>query len=260
MTRGLIAGFAAALMCSASAFAADMPVKAPSAAAPAAFDWSGWYIGGDAGWQRSRIGLSDPDPGFTLTYHPRYDSFALGAHIGAQRQFGQFVFGVEGGYLAGFGEVSLGATPAPPIFSSGGFGTAQTKLRDLWNIGGRAGWAMGNWMLYVAGGYANGAFQYDAKSVPPTLGNGFEHAKATTGGAYIGGGTEWALLNNLIFGVEYRHYFFSAKTVTSEFFNGVSHTPGFSTRFDPSTDTVLARLSYKFGGDPWGKAPVVAKY
>ena len=51
---------AAAAILSVPAYAADMAVKAPMMAPAPAFDWSGFYFGGDAGWQGSRIGLSDP--------------------------------------------------------------------------------------------------------------------------------------------------------------------------------------------------------
>jgi outer membrane immunogenic protein len=244
MNKGLIAGIAAAALCGASALAADMPVKAPTSAA--AFDWSGFYIGGDAGWQGSRIGLSDPtDPTATLTYNPHHNSFALGVFGGAQRQFGQLVLGVEGGYLAGFDRANFSSTSVS-IFVPGGTAQATAKMRDIWSIGGRVGWAMGHWMPYVTGGYANGSFELNAHDVPPLLITTSEQIKAQEGGSYIGGGIDWALMSNWIFGVEYRHYGFRAKTVLSTDSLGVPA----NARFDPRTDTVVARLSYKFD---WGK-------
>lgn len=221
----------------APAIAADMPVKA----VPVAFyDWSGFYIGGDAGWQSSKIDLSDPTtPGSFLTYSPKHSSFALGGFVGAQKQYGQFVVGIEGGYLAAFNNASLGATPSLSIFAPGGSGTAQAKLKDIWSVGGRLGWAMGRWMPYVTGGYANGSFQFNAQN---TVGTATEQANAHTGGGYIGLGLDWAMTNNWILGAEYRHYGFSAKTVTGAFSTGGSD----QVRFGPSTDTVLARVSYKF--------------
>lgn len=242
MKKILLTSVATAALCSASAFAADMPVKAPYHPAPTVFDWSGFYIGGDLGWQGSKIGLSDPD-GDALTYGPKHDSFALGAHIGAQRQMDQLVLGVEGAYITGFGHSTFN-TASVEIFIPGGTGTASVKEKDIWSVGGRAGWAMGNWMPYITGGYANGSSEY------VQLTGGADSARARTGGAYIGGGVEWALMNNWIFGVEYRHYDFSRKTVVT---TGTVEP----VNVDPKTDTVVARLSYKFD---WGKAPVVAKY
>jgi outer membrane immunogenic protein len=241
MKKLLLAAIAAGALYGAPAFAADMPLKAAPPAPAAAFDWSGFYVGGDAGWQRSRIGLSDPLFG-TLTYAPQHDSAALGAFVGAQRQFGQFVLGVEGGYMSAFGNASLGSTPSLSIFIPGGTGTAQAKLKDIWSGGARIGLAMGKWMPYLTGGYASGSFEFDGQNVP---GPGTEQAKANTGGGYIGGGVDWALTNNWIVGAEYRHYAFSTKTVTAV-------ATGFTepVSFAPRTDTVLARLSYKFDWAP----------
>lgn len=228
-----------------AANAADMPRKAPAYMPPAPvpvvlYDWSGIYIGVEGGWQSSRIDLSNPDFG-TISYSPRHSSGAIGGFAGIQRQFGQFVLGVEGGYLAAFGDTSLGAVPAISIFIPGGTGAAQAKLKDIWSIGGRLGWAIDRWMPYLTGGYANGRFQFNAQNA---FGGVTEQANSSNSGAYFGGGVDWAVWDNWILGVEYRHYWFDAHTVTSSWtFVGGG---GESVRFAPSTDTVLARLSYKF--------------
>jgi outer membrane immunogenic protein len=235
----VVAAAVAAFGFAGSASAADMPVKAVPLAPAPAYDWSGIYIGGDAGWQSSSIGLSNPDFG-TIAYSPRHSSFALGAFAGAQRQFGQIVLGVEGGYLAAFRDTSA-AVPSISIFIPGGTGTAQAKLKDIWNVGARVGWAMDRWMPYLTGGYASGAFQFNAQSGVA----GTEQANAQTGGGYIGVGLDWALTNNWILGAEYRHYGFSAKTVASTV-SGVGAFTTENVRFDPKTDTVMVRASYKF--------------
>src|SRR6185312_2411985 len=131
---------AAIAFCAAPAFADGMPYGTT-------IDWSGFYAGADAGWQGSDIGLSDRStPGATLTYDPHHDSFALGGFAGYQRQFDQFVLGVEGDYVSGFGHESLGATPSVDIFAPGGSGTANAKLKDIWSVGGRAGLSLDCWM------------------------------------------------------------------------------------------------------------------
>ena len=245
MKKFVVAAAVAAFGFVGYASAADMATKAvPPAPAPApmlapVYDWSGFYIGAAAGWQGSTIDLSNPDFG-TLTYSPRHSSFALGGFVGAQRQFGQFVLGVEGGYMAGFNDSNLGTTPSISIFVPGGTGTAQAKLKDIWSIGGRVGWAIDRWMPYITGGYANGRFEFNAQN---SVGGVTEQARASTGGGYIGGGIDWAVWNNWIVGAEYRHYAFSSKTVASSYSNG----GGEKVRFGPSTDTVMGRVSYKFG-------------
>jgi outer membrane immunogenic protein len=242
VTRGhqlkkiLLATAAAATLLSVPAFAADMAVKAPMMTPAPAFDWSGFYIGGDAGWQGSRIGLSSPAPGASLTYAATHDSFIGGGFAGAQKQFGQFVLGIEGGYLAATGNQSLGSTPTTSIFFPGGTGTGQVKLKDIWSVGGRLGLGMGMWMPYLTGGYSSGAFEFDAQDALS------ERASSRNGGGYIGVGVDYALTHNWILGAEYRHYALDSKTVTAV------RTDGFTepVTIAPRTDTVVARLSYKF--------------
>lgn len=205
--------------------AAAMPVKAP-----AVFDWSGFYVGGGAGWQGSKIGLSDPVTG-VLTYDPTHDSFALGGHVGAQTQFDRLVVGIEGGYISGFDRKEF-RTPSISIFFPGGTGTTAARLKDAWSIGGRAGWSMGSWLPYLTAGWAQGKFDFRADD------GSIQTANATTSGAYFGGGVDYALAHNWILGIEYRHYDFKAKTTNA--------SNGDPIRFDPRTDTVMARLTYKF--------------
>ncbi len=250
--RKILLAIATSIFAAGSASAADIAAR-PYTKAPViapVYDWSGIYLGADAGWQGSRIGLSNPTPGNPLTYDPQHDSFALGAHVGYQKQWGQFVLGIEGGYTAGFDEVSF-TTPSISIFSPGGTATTSAKLKDLWTVGGRIGWAPGNVLLYATGGYANGAYGFSAVN---TGGVGAQNGTARLDGAYIGVGVDWAPFNNnWLFGVEYRHYEFDARTINVASTGFVFVEP---IRFDPTTDTVMGRISYKFNWD----APLVAKY
>lgn len=248
MKKFLIAAsviFAAASTASAADLAPNVYTKALAPAS--AYDWSGFYVGGDAGWQGSNIGLSSPDDPlvFSSTYAPHHNSFALGTHFGYQRQWGQLVLGVESDYTAGFGKSAQLATFSLPIFIPGGTGSANAKLNDIWTVGGRAGWALNNWMLYATGGYASGSFAFHAEDSDST-----EDAAARLSGYYIGGGVEWAPWHNdWLLGVEYRHYDFGAKSVLSS--TTGSADPEFVT-FKPTTDTVMARVSYRFGASVFG--------
>jgi outer membrane immunogenic protein len=224
-----------------NSFGADLRApayKAPTVLPPVS-DWSGFYIGVFGGGQSSRIGLSNPDPDADapLVFTPNHTSAAIGGFVGVQRQFGQIVLGVEGGYLAAFDRARLQTPSLGSIFEEGGTGTAFAKLRDIWSVGGRIGWAAGYWMPYLTGGFANGSFQFDAQDDNQT-----ERARANTSGGYFGGGIDWAVSSNWIVGVEYRHYAFRAKTVTGF----LSDDSTESVRFAPSTDTIVGRVSYKF--------------
>jgi outer membrane immunogenic protein len=227
-----------------AAAAADLAVKA--APAVPIIDWSGFYVGGEIGGQSSKIDLSNPTLG-TVGFRPDHDSFALGAFVGAQRQFGSLVVGVEGGYLAGFFNANLGQITALSIFVNpdpNTTGTAYAKMRDIWSGGARLGWAGGNLMVYVTGGYATGSFKFNAQNIPPSP-PASEQASATPNGGYIGVGLDWAANNNWIIGAEFRHYAFGAKIVTATISQSNPFTE--TVRIAPSTDTAVVRVSYKFG-------------
>lgn len=250
--RKVLLTIAASILAAGSASAADIAAR-PYTKAPViapAYNWTGFYIGGQIGGQWSKLGLADPRLG-PLTYDPKSDGFAGGVFGGYQQQWGQFVLGIEGSYIAAASDSNAFATPSVNIFSLGGTGVASTKLKDIWSIGGRAGWAFDNWLPYITGGYAEGQYGFNAQTTPAGLA---QDVSPRFSGAYIGGGLEWAPLNsNWIVGVEYRHYILDAKTIS------VTSTDGTFVEqidFKPKADTVMARLSYKFN---WG-APLVAKY
>src|SRR6185437_16306156 len=95
MKRALAASFGlAALLTAHGAVAADLSLaplyKAPPAAAALPYDWSGFYLGinGGGGWGRSN--WSAASTGFGV------NGGQVGGTIGYDRQFGNFVFGLEG--------------------------------------------------------------------------------------------------------------------------------------------------------------------
>jgi opacity protein-like surface antigen len=241
MKKLLVAGIAAAALYSVPTLAADYPARA--APAPV-FNWSGFYLGFQGGWQGSKIKLDDPvnDPTGVFGISPKHDSVALGALLGYQQQWGQLVLGVEGDYIHGFNQSKFVNTQAPGIFFPGGSGQAEARMVDIVSAGGRIGWAMGTWMPYATGGFAHGHFNFDAHATGASVG---QLAKAEPNGFYVGGGVDMIVAGNLIFGIDYRHYDFSGKTVNS--FTPVS-TFVEPVRFKPKTDAVMARVTVKFGG------------
>ncbi len=237
-----------AMLITAAASAADLPARKAPVAVAYVYDWSGIYIGGDIGRQTSEIGLSRPASIFgaagTISYDPSHQDIGYGGHAGIQRQWGQFVLGVEGAYLRADGTAKFN-TPLPTIFFPGATGFAYAKMNDIWTVGGRAGWAPSNILFYGTVGYAEGSFDFRATSPAGTYG---DHASARLGGYYVGGGVEWAPLSNgWVIGVEYRHYDFDAKSATAQFFPAPFNNSYETVKFDPTAESVMARVSYKFG-------------
>jgi outer membrane immunogenic protein len=256
MKKILIAGIAAAAFCGAPAFAADMPVKAPVyKAAPAPlYDWSGFYIGGNAGygWARSQerndppfinglfvgvqCGLIGPlGVGANDCEHGLH-GFIGGGQTGYNWQRGNWVFGVE----ASFSGADLSGTET--IIFAPGPNTFATKIRSLLLTTGRLGYAWDRTLLYVKAGYAGGSVKFTETGIPAT-------DTATTAswhnGWAVGTGIEYAMTANWILGVEYNY----ADLGTNRR-NAVGSPSGIVTPITVDVDkfqSLLARLSYKFG-------------
>jgi len=197
--RKLLLAAAAALALPVSSLAADMPVKAPAVAAPAIFNWSGWYIGGNAGWQRAEDRWAfDPTPVPAIVhsaYTVKGSSAIFGGQIGFNVQAGSWLWGVE---LAGSGTTHWN--------TENGFGNnfnliSQTRVTNIWTLGPRLGLVNGQWLIYGTGGGAaaevnsravgfNGPFLIDSK---------------WREGWFGGGGIEFAMTPHWIIGAEYQY-------------------------------------------------------
>jgi outer membrane immunogenic protein len=137
MAAALLVGTAGA------AVAADLPRGSSPyyAPAPMVYNWAGFYVGGNLGYQWGKVSNSSINPG----------GVAGGIQGGYNWQQGQFVFGVET-------DIQLSAaddTFAPYKFSNPWFGTLR----------GRLGYAINNVMPYVTGGLAYGEVKAESGSL-----------------------------------------------------------------------------------------------
>jgi outer membrane immunogenic protein len=243
-----------------SAFAADMPAriaKAPVAPPVLTYDWSGIYVGGAVGgaWHDTAGNFYNA-PGF-LWHTGSESTLIYGGFGGIQKQWGNFVLGIEGGYNAldnGFNSTLGGGIPGAAC----GFplGTScQSRLNDIWYIGGRLGYAWNRFMVYGQGGYAQA--DIDTRGFDNVTGVAFSPAGASHGGWYAGVGAEYAVLDYLILGIDYKHYQFDSKAHNCAV--GIAGCiPADFRNVDADVDSVMARVSFKF--NPWPAAPVVARY
>ena len=249
-------------------------------------DWSGVYFGVGSGYQWSSIDVrhvpSVISPTLGIGFSSDHDEWFPSAHIGYQQQFahpwGLIVLGIEGGWMSTIrdreGDHNLcnnGLTPgtpatnppvgvpalASPLTGAGNFCTST--LNDIVTIGLRAGWAAGQWMPYITGGYANAGFDFENRvPVAPGFGATAFHEEAHTrlNGWYIGAGFEWVVSPGWTTGIEYRHYEFDSHDDTA--FSRDFNVPSVALerlRFEATTDTVEARVSWRWGR-PEAAAPL----
>ena len=207
--------------CAAAADLSLAPLyKAPPAQVTQAFNWTGFYIGANAGggWGHSW---------WSATSTPVDSSGAqVGGTAGYNWQFGSAVFGLEGD-IDWSNLKGTGTTDCP----------AGCAINDNWlsTVRGRVGYAFGGILPYVTGGLAVG----DINASMPGSG-----ASTTNAGWTVGGGLEVALPGNWSAKAEYLH------VDLGRFNCGLDCGPAVTDNVSMHDNVVRAGLNYHFG---WGK-------
>ncbi len=204
------------------ASAADMPMKAaPMVSRGAAYNWAGWYLGGNIGYGwggNTNPALSFTDPtGFGLA--PLY---AAGGNVtpnlspkgglgGGQIGYNwnlapQWVVGFVADLQASNVSASGSNTVAPPPFLTS-IQSASIKTDWFGTVRGKVGYAMDNWLLYGTGGFAYGHVKTSASTFFPlfaaTPGQLAGTSSKTLTGWSAGAGIDFAFARNWTIGAEY---------------------------------------------------------
>jgi outer membrane immunogenic protein len=231
-----------ALTSGSSALAADMPVKAPPAAAVAVYNWTGFYVGGGFGYGMFNLDSSLASNGVTRSL----DQTSAGR--------GWFAT-VAGGYDHQFSNRIVAGVFADADFSDirGHWGdpyweeAGRINQRWAWAVGGRIGYLFHPAVLsYVNGGYSQarfsqvGLFSFGLANQPA---NDFIPAQ-TYNGWFIGGGVEAMLSAGWSVKTEYRFADYGARSVPIISNAGVP-TDGV-VHIHPYVQTVRSELIYRF--------------
>src|SRR5262245_37954985 len=93
----LLSTVAVAALAATSAFAADIPVKAPPPAPAPVWSWAGFYIGGHGGygWKRNDFSEVISITPFFAVAGIDSEGSVFGGHAGHNWQYGPWVVGVE---------------------------------------------------------------------------------------------------------------------------------------------------------------------
>lgn len=267
------------------AAAADLPMRAtapaiPTFAAPAAFSWTGFHVGGHVGWagadldRRSTVtdpnqfnfvgqignGTYEPDgfiPVVTQNFRGRQNGVVGGIHAGYTHQFGAFVLGgeVDASFLQGSATGRVDRRVLTDFFNPGGGGLqiAETPIRHevrasldwLGTARIRAGFALDRVLVYATGGVAFGQANLRVSTGYETPFGGSEsldvRSSGTRFGYAIGGGIEFAATDNILLRAEYLRYDLGSRTVQGRLPIG---PVGYRAQF--RGDIVRAGIGYKF--------------
>jgi high affinity Mn2+ porin len=259
--RGLCGAAIGLILLAGGAHAADLaavlPSKAPPPAALAAFDWSGFYLGGHLGYALGGSSWSSaPGPSGTLSFSNAYNfktgngSYQVGLQGGYDYMFAsRWVLGVEADFSA---PSFVGGNQT---FSSPLTGTANylEQVEFSGNVLGRVGYSpgsvySGHWLFYATGGFAWSYDQFTrtqlagapagGAAVPGTMENAF--IRPRFGGA-VGAGVEVALDQHWTAQLQYLFIDYDSRSVVF---------PAGAQRV--SSDLALSQLrlglNYRFGG------------
>jgi len=257
MKKAVVAAIGLLASGAAPAFAADLPArtytKAPSMVA-AVYDWSGFYLGINAGGATSRdcyTITSVADAAVTPNSEGCHNATGglAGGQIGYRWQSASWVFGVEAqGDWAGLKGSNASLTAIIPY-------TNQTKIDALGLFTAQVGYTRNNALWYVKGGAAVTDNSYSSffpvGNVFAAAGVPFNRVTDTRWGGTVGTGIEFGFAPNWSVAAEYDHLFMGNPNVT---FPASAVAVTRSDNIRQSVDMGTVRLNYRFGG------PVIAKY
>jgi outer membrane immunogenic protein len=181
----VIAALAVASSLVAPVFAADLveqPAPQPEALANSTYDWSGFYIGGQGGYNWN--------DGKLLGETQKLDSGSAGAHAGYNFQSGNIVYGIENDFNYNF---------------------EKNKGADVeWDASGRGrvGFAFDRTLVFATAGIAAASGKVDV----PAAGKKDDILIGWT----AGGGLEHAITDNILVRGEYRYSDFGKKDFGSD--------------------------------------------
>ena len=266
--KRIAAILSALLVGAAGASAADLPVKAPPPVA--AFNWSGFYIGGFVGGAFGDGDATSTDPFATPSgffYNgPLVNSYGLsdiiaGGTIGYNYQpvGANWLIGIEG--EGGYIHLSQTVQDINAVANHLAFPDSldTTRIGNGYGVvAGRLGFAADQMLFYGKAGVAvvNHSYSFADNCITGGCGGGIlnlVHSNMQVTWA-AGAGVEYALTNN--WSVKGEYLYLATNQSFTTLSSGPSNSPILFTNVhtDPGVHTIKAGINYRFGG------PVVAKY
>src|SRR5262249_8404408 len=147
------------------------------------YSWTGLYIGAHAGWANRDI------DGEYITPPPDHfdgsnSTFSGGGLFGYQRQYDNWLFGVEGAYTYLDASYATRGSPTTSCLAGTPNRICHTRISNMWQAGGRVGVLVApEWALLGSLGYASA--DLDTFSSNATTGTVITETGERHGGWYI---------------------------------------------------------------------------
>lgn len=231
--------------------------KAPLAAAPVAYNWTGFYLGGYAGTTWGAFDWTFVVPPVFARVSPDIAGVLAGGQVGYNYQIGSTVIGIEGDL--GWSNAK-GARFCPDAVLAFFF-TCENHMDRLATVTGRLGYAWERLLVYGKAGVAAAnvtervSFNSDSQPLIPPFVAPVPSAPSvsrTPVGWTLGAGFEVGLTPNWSAKAEYLYY-----DLGNEDFTFVTNEITATARIRETGNLVRVGLNYRFSEAP---APVVTKY
>jgi outer membrane immunogenic protein len=228
MFKKILLMSAALVALTSGAYAADI-VEAP----PAAYDWSGLYIGGHIGYGWASVDYDTSLTGEEVNTDP--EGILGGGQVGYNFDLGGLVIGPEVSFT--FTDIDGG-----DFDSDVNTDVTYSGAVDWYAIfGGRIGFAADRWLVFARGGYAIGDVKTEGEN--DALPDAFDDSETHDGFA-IGGGFEYAWTDEIIVGADYTFIDLGKEDHDGHTDLGIPYT---NADVDTEIHAVTARISFKFG-------------
>jgi high affinity Mn2+ porin len=254
LRSGLFISTAVALIAVANgASAADLsPMVTKAPPSPGAYDWSGYYLGGNIGYSWGTSDWSAPPASGTFDLYNAFDSnklsgsFAIGVQAGYNYMFkNRVVLGAEIEFQApAWPDVNTGLTTGgqhgfvSPVYGPMNF--SETVL-DQGTARVRLGYAPGNWLFYATGGFA---WTYNQQTMTQLSATGGSASPFVWRLGYAAGvGAEVPFMPNWTAKFEYLYTGYPDKTVT------YPDVPGPAVTSNWNQQSLRLGVNYHFNGD-----------
>ena len=254
-----------ATVTSVAANAADMSMSYKAAPVQSVYNWTGFYIGGNAGGGFANSEHLDMD-GFTAANTKFQEAFGTaGLGAGYNYQFGHTVLGIEGDFNwanvdktkdfanggARFLDALVSSAAVAPLPNAN---TTRFQMDEFATLRARAGLALDRTLVYATAGLAFGHIKNTTLLGANDFSNQASEDKWKTGLA-VGGGVEFALTQNWTLRGEYLLMQFqnSHATITdvsTGLNNGLSSCGNLAPcrmNYSESIQTARVGVNYKFG-------------
>jgi outer membrane immunogenic protein len=251
--RRLSIAVVAAISTAASAHvasAADLPVKAP-VAVPYSYNWTGFYIGGQAGggWFANQVTNGPNAADGTVNFPPGFvhnkvngNGWLGGGYAGFNYQVSQFVIGIDGDYS--WAHLTGSTSDVGP---TGFTDTSTEKVKWIATVTGRLGYAVNNWMFFGKAGGAWAGFSGNSSTFNTVGVNTNNNSSSDTrAGWTLGTGVEWGFAPHWSTKLEYDYVKFNTANYnnTDTTVGGVVTTPGRSATSNLSM--IKLGVAYRF--------------